>query len=220
MFVRKILLIQITPIQIIEDMGFGQLPQDSRRSPVRGIGGKLLFFPSSQLFEIGAAAAESEFSIEPERSGLNGLVIVLADLIGIDRNASRAGEGAETAQGLGIDPCSFSLTVGVEGVEADLDPFAEADGLDVVDGDSVLEGEPGDVSAQRQTARRRQVPEMDNHSATEADADDRSRVAERGAIEFAITDSHDFADEVHNRLAVAERKPGETWHGLRKLVRE
>src|SRR5271167_280394 len=178
-------------------MGFGESPQDSRRRPVGGISGNFLLFPSSELFKIGAAAAETEFPVKPERAGIDGLVVVLANLIRIDGNASRTGESAEAAQRLRVDPRGFSVAVGVEGIEADLDPFAEADGFDVVDGHTVLERESGNIGAQRQTARWRQVPEMDDHSATQADTNDRARIAERGPIEFAVADRHDFADEMH-----------------------
>ena len=88
-----------------------------------------------------------------------------------------AGEGAEAAQGLGVDPGGFSLAIGVEGVEADLDPFAEADGLDVVDGNTILQGESGDVGAERKAAPRRQIPEIDHDAAADVGAHDGTRIA-------------------------------------------
>src|SRR5580692_10527288 len=201
-------------------MGFGKAPQDSRRGSVHGIGGDLLLFPSSELFEVGAAAAETKLPVEPERAGVDGLVIVLADLIRIYGNASRAGERAEATQRLRVDPRGFPVPVSVERVESDLDPFAEADGFDVVDGDSVLQSETGNIGAQWQTAGRRQVPEMDHHSAAKADSDDRVWIAERGAVELAVADGHHFANEVHDALTVGRRKFGKARRRVRKFVRQ
>src|ERR1700689_2531035 len=171
-------------------MGFGKAPQDSRRRSVHGIGGDLLLFPSGELFEVGATAAETKVPVEPERARVDGLVVVRADLIRIYGNASRAGERAETTQSLGVDPRGLPVTVGVERVEADFEPFAETDGFDVVDGHSVLHSEAGNVSTERQTTRRWQVPEMDHHSAAEADPYHRAWITERGPVELTVADGH------------------------------
>src|SRR5271157_1955227 len=148
--------------EFIEHMRLGQAFQSSSRRAVTRVGGDSVLFPSRQLLEIGAAAAEAEFAVEPEGAGIEGFVVVLSDLVGINRDGRRAGEGAERTQSLSVDPGGFALAIGVE---ADLDPFAQSDGFDVVDGDAVLERESGDVGAQREAARRRKIPKMHDDAA-------------------------------------------------------
>jgi hypothetical protein len=104
-------------------VGFGETFQGAGRGAVFWVGGDSLLFSLTQFPQVGAAGAEAEFAVEPEGAGVDGFVVVLADLVGINRNTFRGGEGAETAQCLGVDPGGFSLAVGVEGVEADLDPL-------------------------------------------------------------------------------------------------
>src|SRR4029077_6393337 len=142
-----------------------------------------------------------EFAVEPESSGVDGFFVVLADLVGINGNNLCGGEGAETAQGLSVYPGGLSLAIGVESVEADLDPFAEADGFDVVDGDAVLPGVAREVGAEGEAAGGRQSPNMHDDAAAEVGADHRARLAERGAVEFAVADNHAFANGVHHRFS-------------------
>ena len=81
-------------------------------------------FSFTQLLQIGSAGAEAQFSIKPERAGINGFIVILADLVGINGNPFCCGKSVQAAQGLGVDPGGFTLAVGVENVEADLDPLA------------------------------------------------------------------------------------------------
>ena len=132
------LLAAVGWMDIIEHVSLGEAPEDSRWSFVFAVGCDFFFFSFTQFLQIGAAGAKAEFSIEPEGTGVDGLVVVLTNLVGINRNPFRGGEGAQAAQGLGVDPRGFALAVGVEGIEANLDPLAEADGFDVVDGDAIF----------------------------------------------------------------------------------
>ena len=129
--------------QFIKHVRFGQPLQGAGRSTVFRVGGDFFLFSFTQLLKISAPGAEAQLAIEPERAGVDGFIVVLSDLVRINRDAFGTGEGAEAAQSLGVDPGGFSLAIGVESVEADLDPFAESDGFDVVDRDAILQSVAG-----------------------------------------------------------------------------
>ncbi len=135
----------------------------------------------------------------------------MSELIGIDGDAGRAHVVTEAAQDLGVDPSGFAAAEGVEGIEPDLHPLAEPDGFDVVDGDTVLQGQSGNVGAQRETAVGREVPEINFDSAsafvrTEIRSNYRVRIAKRGAVKFAVADQHYLTDQIDDLFAPLARK--------------
>ena len=142
-----------------------------------GIGGDFLLFALSQSLQIGASWTEAQFAIKPERTRFDCLLVVVAELIGIDRDTRRTHVVTEAAQDLRVDPSRFAAAESVEGVEADLHPLAEADGFDVVDGHAILQRQARDVGAQRQTAIGRQVPEIDDSTPRPTSA----RTTDRGS---------------------------------------
>src|SRR6266567_3703789 len=187
-------------------MRFGESLQSFLRSAVPRVRRDLLLLPSGELFQIFAAGTEAELAVKPERSGVDRFVIILADLVRIDRNRVRARERAQAAQRLRINPRGLALTIGIEGIEANFDPLAQPDGFDVIDGNAILNGESRNICAKRQTTRRGQIPEMHDNAPTERSADDGTRVAERSAIEFAVANRHHFTNGVHHELAFAWRE--------------
>ena len=201
-------------------MCFGKSFQSFLRSSILGIRRDLPLFASGDLLQLFPAAAESQFAVEPERSRVDGFVVVLADLIRINRNCRHSGERAKTAQGLCVNPCRFALTVSVKSVEAHLDPVAQANRFDVVNGNAVLERKSGDVSSQRQSPLRRQVPEIHDDAAPQNTTHHRSRIAERRAVEFAVAHRHHFTNGVHDLLTVTERHFDQMRRGFGKFVRK
>src|SRR5215831_1142333 len=143
----------------------GQSPQRARGSAIFRVGRNFPLFAFDQSHQLVAAWAESELAIEPERARLNRLIVVFAELVRIHRDAARTHVRAQATQNLCVDPSGFAAAKGVKGVETDLDPFAQTDSLDVVDGHAIFERKPGDIGAQRQAAFGRKSPEV-NHSAT------------------------------------------------------
>ena len=135
--------------QFVEDVLRRQALQRARGCSVFCIGGDFLLFALRQLLQIGASRPEAEFAVEPERARFDRLLVVMAQLIRIDRDACRSHSATEAAQHLRIDPSRFAAAESVEGVEANLHPLAEADGLDVVDRHSILQRQSRDVGAQR-----------------------------------------------------------------------
>src|ERR1017187_9565869 len=88
-----------------------------------------------------------------------------------------------------------------------------------------VESESSNVSAQRQSPRDGQVPEIHDHAATgiagmKIGAYDGVWVAERRAVEFAVAHSHHFTDGVHNVLAFATREFHEARSRLREFLRQ
>src|SRR5690242_19640751 len=120
--------------------------------------GDLLFFSPGKLFQIRPHTSETQLSIEPEGARSQSFFVILADLVGVNGDAQGAESLPQDPEHLRIDPCSFAIAVGIEGVESNFDPFEERDGLDVVDWDSVLQREPSLVGAQRKPLCGRQSP--------------------------------------------------------------
>src|SRR5579864_711305 len=183
-------------------MPLGQTPQGSRWRSISRVACNPRFFSLDQAPQVCTSRPKSKLPIEPERARLNCFLVIVSKLIGIHRNASCAGEMAQAAQDLREGPCYFAAAKRVEGIESDFDPLKQTDRFDVVDRHSVFEREASDVSAQRQSALGRQVPQVDGNAATDFGMHYRTRITQGGAIELAIAHQHDFANQVHDRLAL------------------
>src|ERR1700676_2676881 len=133
--------------------------QRARGCPIFLSGSDFLLFALRQFLQIGASRPEAEFAVEPERARFNRFLVLMAQLIRIDRDARRSHTMTQAAQHLRIDPSRFAAAESVEGVEADLHPLAESDGFDVVNRHSVLQRQSRNIGAQCETASWRQVPE-------------------------------------------------------------
>src|SRR5262245_61462348 len=92
---------------------------------------ELLLFRLRQLFQIRTHGTESQLAIEPESAGVNGFFIAVADLIRINRNDSDPVDLPQKTQGLGVNPCGFSVAIGGKSIEADFHPIEERDPLNV-----------------------------------------------------------------------------------------
>ena len=125
----------------------------------------------------------------------------MAQLIGVDRDASRSHAVTQAAQHLRVDPSGLAAAESVKRVEADLHPLAESDGFDVIDGHAILQRQPCNIGAQRETAIGRKVPEIDFHSTPYIGPHHRPRIAQRGAVEFAVAHQHDLADQFDDPVA-------------------
>src|ERR1700676_3154065 len=145
--------------KLVEDVARGQSPQRARGCSIFLLGGDFLLFALCQLLQIGTSRPEAEFAVEPERARFYRFLVVMAQLIRIDRDARRTHTVTQAAQHLRIDPSRFAAAESVEGVEADLHPLAESDGFDVVNRHSVLQRQSRNIGAQCETASWRQVPE-------------------------------------------------------------
>src|SRR5262249_27285271 len=126
-----------------------------------GIGGDLPFFFLGQPQQFRPAGTEAQLPVEPKGPGLDGFRVLMAELVGIDRDAGDTRELVEQMQYFGVDPRGFSIAICIESVEPDLHPFKQRDALDVVDGDAVLKREPGVVGPQGKAAIRCQPPGVD-----------------------------------------------------------
>src|SRR6202041_2185858 len=107
---------------------------------------------------------------------------------------------------------------GIEGVEADFHPLAQADGLDVIDRHAILQRHTCDISTQRQTAFGRQTPKINGYAAAHFRFDYRARVSQCRAIEFTISHQHDLADHLDDGVALALGKTFKRWWASRQFV--
>src|ERR1039458_8028087 len=85
--------------------------------------------------QFGTAGAKTQLAIKPESAGLDGLFVLIAELIGIDRKTGHARKLMQEVKDLGINPSCLPVAKGVEGVEPNLHPLKQRDALDEVDGD-------------------------------------------------------------------------------------
>src|ERR1700722_10061954 len=153
--------------QFVKYMSSRQATQRRRRSLVLGIARDPLLLALYKLQQILAARPETQFPVKPESTRLNGFFVASSQLVGIHRNTLRARQADQTTQRLYVHPGDFTATKSVEDVKTQLHPLTQSCGLEVIDRDTVLEREPSDVGAQRQTPRRIQVPEIDGNSASQ-----------------------------------------------------
>src|ERR1700722_2700113 len=152
------------------------------RTAVFRVRRNLLLFSSRELLQRRTTRAKTELAIKPEGSRIERLVILLSDLVRINRDRRRPRERAKTTQHLRIDPRGLALAIRVESVEADFDPLAQTDRLDVVDGNTILECESRDIRAQRQAPRRNQIPEVHHDAAIKRRTHHRTGIPERGSV--------------------------------------
>src|SRR5664279_6227134 len=179
------------------------LAQCARRCPALGVACDLLLFPLSEGHQIWTAGPEPELAIEPECSRLNRLFVVLADLVGIHRNAGRTRKLMQQMQHLGIDPRRFTLAKCIKRIEPNLDPFEESDGLEIVDRYSILQGEPRIVSAQRQSPLGIEAPDEQLHASANIGLEYIIRIAVRGTVQLAIANCQSVARHVDDLPALA-----------------
>src|SRR5262249_25640508 len=109
----------------VNDVGFAQPAQRTVRSAVARVGLDLSFFCLRQLFQFRVNGAEAQLAVKPERARVDGLLVAVADLVGIDGDGVRSMKLAEQPQVLRIDPGRLAVTIGGEGVEADLSPVKQ-----------------------------------------------------------------------------------------------
>src|SRR5271154_3960881 len=76
--------------QLVEDMLRRQPPQRVRRRPVFRFDRYFLLFTFRESLQIGAAGTKAELPIKPESARFNRLFVILAQLIGVDRETRRA----------------------------------------------------------------------------------------------------------------------------------
>src|ERR1022692_4980433 len=119
------------------------------------------FLSRGDCKQFGTSRTKSQLAIKPESARLDGLFVLMAELIGIDGKTGHASKLMQKVKDLGINPSCLPVAKGVKGVEANLHPLKQRDALDVVDGNAILQRQTRMIGAQRQTPRGRQSPEED-----------------------------------------------------------
>src|SRR5450755_238206 len=108
-----------------EHVSLCQLAQRASRCAVIRIARHSLLFPECQRHQVGATRPKSELAVEPEGSRLDRLLVVLTDLVGIDRETGNSSKLVQQMQHLGVDPSGFAFAEGVKRIESDFHPFKE-----------------------------------------------------------------------------------------------
>ncbi len=129
---------------------------------MRWFGSRAIRFSSLRVScqQIGAARPKSQLAIEPKSTRLDRLFVVLADLVGVDREAGHACKLVQQVQYFGVDPRSLALTKSVERIEANLHPLEQSNRFEVIDGHAILERESGVVGTQRKAPVSCQDPQI------------------------------------------------------------
>src|SRR5262249_37786002 len=99
-----------------------------------------------------------------------------------------------------------AVAIGIEGVESDFHSFKERQPFDVVDGNAVLEREPGVVGPQRQAAAGGQAPQVNLDAASDLGSDNAGGIAINDPIELAIANAGCLAAPVDDRLSCCFRQ--------------
>src|ERR1022692_410836 len=123
------------------------------------------FLSPGDCKQFGTSRTKSQLAIKPKCAGLDGLFVLMTELVGIDRKTARAGKLMQEVKDLGINPSCLPVAKGVKGVEPNLHPLKQRDALDVVDGNAILQRQTRMIGAQRQTPLLGQAPEEDRHAA-------------------------------------------------------
>src|ERR1035438_9589163 len=160
------------------------------------------FLSRGDLKQFRTSRTKSQLAIKPKCAGLDGLFVLMAELIGIDRKTGHARKLMQEVKDLGINPSCLPVAKGVEGVEPNLHPLKQRDALDVVDGNAILQRQTCMVSAQRQTPLGGQSPEEDLHTSSDICLKDLLRIATGCAVQFAIADREGGAGHIQYVFAL------------------
>ena len=141
----------------------GQLLKSRSRRAIRRVGADAGLFALDQRLQFFRRRPESELAVEPECAGIDGLVIFMPELVGIDGKTGGAEPLAEELQDPRVQPRGFAFAKGVIQVEADLHSFGQRQAFHISHGHAVLEKHAGVVGADRQAPvagrrRRRRNP--------------------------------------------------------------
>src|SRR5215471_6498981 len=140
-----------------EDVGGCQALQCRRRGAIGGMASELLLLPARQLAQSRIGRSESQLPVEPESPRLERLLVLMADLVRIDRKRRNAKRLVKKLQNLSEDPGRFAFAERVVDVETDLDAFEKRERFHVTDRHPVLDEEGGKAGAQGKPADRRKA---------------------------------------------------------------
>src|SRR5215469_17033435 len=122
-----------------EDVGRGQALECRRRRPIGGMASELLLLPPRQLAQSRIGRSESQLPVEPESPRLERLLVLMADLVRIDREGRNAKRLVKKLQDLSEYPGRFAFAERVVDVETNFDAFEKGKCFHVTDRYPVLD---------------------------------------------------------------------------------
>src|SRR5215469_1442206 len=121
---------------------------------------------------------------------------------------------------LGVDPGGLAIAVGIERVESDLHPLEQGNAFNVINRNSVLNGEASVIGTQRKAAVWRQSPQENLDAPSNVGLIALVRVASRRAVQFPITHSDGVTTHVENLFGFASRQLSQPKILRPQLIRE
>ena len=185
----------------------GEAAEDRCRSPVGGIGGELLFLAGGQIAQARVGRTEAELAIEPECAGRDGLLVLVADLVGVEREGRHAERLPEKLHGAGEDPRGLPLSEGVIQIEAQFHPFEEGQRFEIADRDSVLDEKTAVSGAEREAAAPLGPDEVDQESPARVGLQDGRGIAEGEGVILAVAQRRRFTRCFQDRERLLARQP-------------
>src|SRR5258705_5485484 len=158
----------------------------SRRWAVCWVRGDLALFRCHQPCNLRPRWPEPHLTVEPERARINRLIVVEAELIRVNRNASHTNDLMQQPKHRRVHPGRLSVAECVERVETDFHSLADRNAFDVVDRNSILQCEPGMISAQRQASLGRQNPAKNFNAPSGAGLSNTGPIAMSASIPFPV----------------------------------
>src|SRR5262249_1365667 len=197
---------RLSTVDFVQQVARRDPLQRHRGCSITGPLGDLALLPFDKRRDLGIRRSEAELSVEPEGTRLNRLLVLVADLIGVDREGGDAGRLPAEAQNLGVDPGRLRLAEGVIDVETDFHSLEEGEPLEVSDRDAVDEIDRGVRGSQRQPGLRTNAKEEDLEPSPGAPRDRGGGIAMGESVELAIARGPRAACDVDHSLPCAARE--------------
>src|SRR5580658_10933021 len=178
------------------------MSQRPSRGAIRRVRSQLRFLGQQKLGHRRVRGAKAELPIKPKRAGLDGFVVMLTHLIGVDREASDREQLAKEAQQARVNPGRLAFAKRIVEIKSDLHVLKQGQAFDVADGDAVLEEHPSVIGAQRQAMLWRHAANERLNSAAEIGANYVSWIAIGKTVQFAIAHRGCLAREIEHPLAL------------------
>src|SRR5580698_9505603 len=177
------------------------MSQCPSRGAIRRVRSQLRFLGQQKLGHRRVRGVKTQLPIKPKRAGLDGFVVMVTHLIGVDREASDREQLAKQPQQARVNPGRLAFAKRVVEIEADLHVLKQGQAFDVADGDAVLEEHPSVIGAQRQAMLWRYSANERLNSAAEIGANYVSWIAIGESVQFAIAHRRCLAREIEQVLA-------------------
>src|SRR5271165_538148 len=106
-------------------MAGGQFAQGTSRCPVCRLAGHPRLCSLRHRQQFGTTWPKTELAVKPECARLDGLLVLVAELVRVNGEASHICELMQKVKHLGVDPGGFAVAERVESVKSDFHPLEQ-----------------------------------------------------------------------------------------------